>query len=129
VSISIRALSEIQSFTSVTGDLFDTLVVFENYPVSKVIASDKEGLKVDKVKVEEHTNYPLTLLVGVADEIHVSFSYNTALLEEETVAQISTRFSEVLGQMIGDELQLVSQISLLTEDERKQLLSIYSGGS
>jgi amino acid adenylation domain-containing protein/non-ribosomal peptide synthase protein (TIGR01720 family) len=117
------SLSEIQSFTSVTGDLFDTLVVFENYPVSKVIASDKEGLKVEKVKVEEHTNYPLTLLVGVADEILVSFSYNTALLDEETIAKISTRFSEVLGQMIGDDLQLVSQISLLTEDERKQLLS------
>jgi amino acid adenylation domain-containing protein/non-ribosomal peptide synthase protein (TIGR01720 family) len=117
------SLSEIQAFTSVSGDLFDTLVVFENYPVSKVIASDKEGLSVDKVKVEEHTNYPLTLLVGVADEIHVSFSYNTALLEEETVAQISTRFSEVLGQMIGDELQLVSQISLITEDEQNQLLS------
>lgn len=31
-------LHEIQSFTGVQGDLFDSILTFENYPVSKLIA-------------------------------------------------------------------------------------------
>ena len=31
-------LQEIQRWTGVSGDLFDSLLVFENYPVSEVIS-------------------------------------------------------------------------------------------
>ena len=43
------ALHEIQGWTGVQGDLFDSLLVFENYPVSKVVSSRKWSLQVENV--------------------------------------------------------------------------------
>ena len=39
-------LSRIQKWAGVQGDLFDTIVVFENYPVSEVLSSRQWGLRV-----------------------------------------------------------------------------------
>ncbi|MEZ2339471.1 condensation domain-containing protein, partial [Mucilaginibacter sp. RCC_168] len=57
-------LNTIQGWTGIQGDLFDTLLVFENYPVSKVISSRSWLLEASNPKVQEQGNYPLTITVN-----------------------------------------------------------------
>jgi hypothetical protein len=56
-------LQDIQEWTDLHGDLFDSLLVFENYPISKLIAARQWSLQVNNWQIEEQTNYPLTLVI------------------------------------------------------------------
>ena len=58
---------DLQTYTEVPrGEaLFETLMVFENYPVSMEEALDSNALELQLVDKEgyERTNYPLTLMI------------------------------------------------------------------
>lgn len=114
-------LNEIQGWSAVKGDLFDTLLVFENYPVSKVISSRQWGLGIENVQMHEQTNYPLTIIVSSTNRIDIEFSYNSRLIEEFHIREIISHFQHVLQQVI-DEKDRVSDIRLLTQAEEHQLL-------
>ena len=114
-------MSRIQKFAGVQGDLFDTILVFENYPVSEVISSRRWGLRVEGVEMVEQTNYPLTITISSSDEIKIGFSYNTTLLNEEYVKEIRDHFEHVLMQVISGQESL-GEVKLLTKAEEEQLL-------
>jgi amino acid adenylation domain-containing protein/non-ribosomal peptide synthase protein (TIGR01720 family)/FkbM family methyltransferase len=116
------ALQDIQGWTGVKADLFDSLLVVENYPVSKVIAAGKWSLQVDNVKISEQTNFPLSIFIAIAEQLSVRFSYNTDLLKTEFVQEISSHFEYVLLQVIAKGSGNISDIELLTAGEKQQLL-------
>jgi hypothetical protein len=60
------SLQAIQGWTGVQGDLFDSIMVFENYPVSKVLSAREWSLGVENVHMREQTNYPFTIIIGAA---------------------------------------------------------------
>jgi amino acid adenylation domain-containing protein len=116
-------LQEIQKLTPVSGDLFDSLLVFENYPVSKVIKQKTWGLKIGNMQMQEQTNYPLTITILSADKTNISFSYNKLILDKEYVTEIRDHFENVLTQIITDEKNsTLSEIKLLTKAEEQKLL-------
>ncbi|MDQ3403410.1 MAG: amino acid adenylation domain-containing protein, partial [Actinomycetota bacterium] len=83
------ALSRIQSHSAVeagTG-LFDSVVVFENYPFDD--ASSADGLRVTDVATIDTTNLPLTLAAHVDDRVHVDLSYDPALLDAVTAERVA----------------------------------------
>ena len=57
-------LAEIQQAAGV-GELFDTLLVFENYPVDRArrAGDTGDGLKLGQVQGRDATHYPLALIV------------------------------------------------------------------
>ncbi|GEO12155.1 non-ribosomal peptide synthetase [Segetibacter aerophilus] len=115
-------LHETQRLTGVQGDLFDTLLVFENYPVSKIISAQKWSLHFDNVEMREQTNYPLTIVVNSAEQINVKFSYNDQVLDEAYVAQIRDQFEHVLLQVAGDKINDISEIKVNTPGQEQHLL-------
>ncbi|MBK8552374.1 MAG: amino acid adenylation domain-containing protein [Ignavibacteria bacterium] len=116
-------LNEIQGWSGVRGDLFDTIYGFENYPVSKVVSSGKWSLQVEEVRIQEQTNYPLTITIASAEQTHIKFRYNTGLLQKEFAKEISEHFENVLMQIISDEGFRVDEIELLPEAEKDTLLT------
>jgi amino acid adenylation domain-containing protein/non-ribosomal peptide synthase protein (TIGR01720 family)/FkbM family methyltransferase len=115
-------LHHIQAWTGVKGDLFDSLLVVENYPVSKVIGAGKWSLEVENLQINEQTNYPLSILVAIAEQISVRFSYNTELLKDEYVLEISRHFEHVLLQILDKATGKIGDINVLTPAEQQQLL-------
>jgi non-ribosomal peptide synthase protein (TIGR01720 family) len=110
------SLAEIQRWSGVGGTLFDTMITFQNYPVSKVIDAREWKLKVDKVFAQEQTNYLLSLLIGASDQISVRFNYNEDLLGTGYVEQISRQFEKVLLAMISQEKQQIKQLDIQDAD-------------
>ncbi|MEJ7738034.1 MAG: amino acid adenylation domain-containing protein, partial [Chitinophagaceae bacterium] len=115
-------LHEVQGWIGVQGDLFDTILVFENYPLSKVLSSRKWSLQIENVQIRDQTNYPLTILINHAEQIIIRFSYNANLLAEVQVKKISEHFEHVLLQIIENVDGRVSNIKLLTPAEEHQLV-------
>jgi amino acid adenylation domain-containing protein/non-ribosomal peptide synthase protein (TIGR01720 family) len=119
-------LQNIQLLSGVKGDLFDTILVFENYPVSKVVSEKKWSLNVRNVQMKEQTNYPLTITVGSSDQTSIVFHYNTYLLKDEIIHQISNHFENVLLQLIEFGAKQVSDIKLLTKAEEALVLEEFN---
>ncbi|MBC9909502.1 non-ribosomal peptide synthase/polyketide synthase [Chitinophaga varians] len=114
-------LDTIQHWCGIAGDLFDTLLVFENYPVSKVIEAQSWQLQIENVAVQEKTNYPLTLLVGVGETIHIRFSYNTDLLPEHYLQAIAGHFETLLTQLPENAASQLHELPWLTTSEQQLL--------
>ncbi|MFA7942969.1 non-ribosomal peptide synthase/polyketide synthase [Pseudomonas brenneri] len=83
------------------GDLFDSLLVFENYPVSEVLQQEApKELVFKNVSYFERTNYPLTVMIGVGQTLAFNFSYQCAHFAASTIVQVSEQLLAVLEQML-----------------------------
>jgi amino acid adenylation domain-containing protein len=118
------ALPEIQRWLGVQGDWFDSLLVFENYPMSKAIQSYQHVLDISEIAMQEHSNYPLSVTINSAEDTQVRFSYNRQLLDAGYVQQLRDQFAKVLQEIIGrlSDSCLVGDIAWLPEKERNELL-------
>jgi amino acid adenylation domain-containing protein/non-ribosomal peptide synthase protein (TIGR01720 family) len=119
-------LDVIQRGAGISGDLFDSLLVFENYPVSKAIASDKWRLQIDNVSVHEQTNYPLDIIIEAAAAISIRFNFNADILPSDYVKAIAGHFEQVIGQVLESENGIIRDIEWLTGNERRQLLETFN---
>ncbi|MGH3853382.1 MAG: amino acid adenylation domain-containing protein, partial [Pseudonocardiaceae bacterium] len=73
-------LTGIQAQTSVDGDLFDTLVVFENYPLDTEALADRRGpMHVTNIETHNDTHYPLTLIAVPGHQLTLRCGYSTDL--------------------------------------------------
>ncbi|QKX03653.1 amino acid adenylation domain-containing protein [Aquimarina sp. TRL1] len=115
-------LAKIQEFTGVKEDLFDTLFVFENFPITDTSEGKDVHLTIDSVDGKEQTNYPITISITLNEELDVKFSYNTALLEDTVIEMIQGHFGTVLEQMLAAPNGALSSINVLTEKENAQIL-------
>ncbi|MDC0766870.1 amino acid adenylation domain-containing protein [Streptomyces sp. HD] len=84
--------------------LFDTLVVFESYPVdddgiARALGSD--GLRMAGVSVRDATHYPLTLTALPGTRLTLAFSHRPSALDRAAV----TRIASQLGGLVGDFIE------------------------
>ena len=115
-------LQDVLRWTGIKGDLFDSLLTFENYPVNELIASRSWSLQVENVQFSAQSNFPLTIIIGSSKEIGISFSYNTDLLDQAYVAAIRDQFEKVLLQITDGLADRLSDIRLLTPSQEHKLL-------
>ncbi len=116
-------LQDVQSWAGIQGDMFDSILGFENYPVNKVLKSKKWSLQVENVVVLEQTNYPLSVIIGMgsSEQINILLSYNKGILEDVYVKMIRNHFENVVNQIIGNPDSRINDIKLLTPAEENQL--------
>ncbi|HEX8376315.1 MAG TPA: amino acid adenylation domain-containing protein, partial [Pedobacter sp.] len=115
------ALPDIQQWSGLSGELFDSLLVFENYPVNQLITSKEWVLQVSDVQMREQTNYPLTILITNSEQLAIHFNYNSDILETPYVEAIKEQFEQALLQIACKEPASLSDISLLTPAQEEQL--------
>ncbi|EGE39932.1 non-ribosomal peptide synthetase [Streptomyces sp. SID4928] len=115
-------LADIQRSTG-AGELFDTLLVFENYFV------DGEGLRRAErsgeltVTGSEHTDathYPLTLAVVPGG--HLTLEYRPDLFGPEQAAALMERFAHLLADIGSRPDTRVHGLQALAPDERRRIL-------
>ncbi|WP_367866609.1 non-ribosomal peptide synthase/polyketide synthase [Pedobacter sp. WC2423] len=119
-------LNVTQRWAKVEGDLFDSLIVFENYPPSKVVEGSSGYLELENAAMQEQTNYPLSLIVSAGEELGIMFSYNSSLLEKNYVEAIAGHCEQVLQQLLIHETDTLAAIELLNAKESEQLLKTFN---
>ncbi|WP_344973976.1 non-ribosomal peptide synthetase, partial [Salinactinospora qingdaonensis] len=96
-------LSTIQAEAGLQGDtqLFDSLVVVENYPVDER-AAHEHGLTIGDVTANEATNYPLTLSAYVTERIRLLIGYEPACFDTATVHRLLGDLERILASLVHD---------------------------
>ncbi|WP_342089484.1 AMP-binding protein, partial [Dyadobacter sp. OTU695] len=106
------------------GDLFDSSITYQNYPLNNAIFDGGWSLRLEDVQARPQTNYPLTILISSRDIVQLLFSYNSTLLDESYVRRILQHFVTVLKQFVSaDSGHLLGDIVLIDSFEREQLVN------
>jgi len=75
-------LLELQKLTGLK-ELFDTLVVFENFPVDLEAEKQPSGVRLMDLNVEGTAHYPLIAIVSPGRQLRVSFDYHPNHLQRQ----------------------------------------------
>src|SRR5919109_788704 len=74
-------LAEIQQLVGL-GELFDTLVVFENYPVERgSLSAAPGGVRLSHARGHDATHYPLSLMVAPGERLELRLDYWPGLFD------------------------------------------------
>ncbi|OZE93715.1 non-ribosomal peptide synthetase [Rhodococcus sp. 15-2388-1-1a] len=112
------------------GNLFDTLTIFESYPVDEAQLTQQaaaiDGMTVEGVSSNDNTHYPLTLLVVAEDRISFTLKYISDLFDAAYVESILSRLVGVLETFVSDTAAAVGDIDLLGSDERTRVIDTWN---
>jgi len=93
-------LPQILSLYPGEREIFDTVVIFENYPVAEILSgTESTGLRFGAAHYHEQTHYPLTLYVTLADTLTLNLSYKPCFVQ--------TAVDELLQQLRALLLRMV----------------------
>ncbi len=101
--------------------LFDSIVVFENYPVAEALRRHGDELRFGDVQHVDTTTYAMTVSASVNETLNVSFDFARAQFDEDFVERLSERFGHVLEQLVQGPERRLGEIGLLTEREAAQV--------
>ncbi|WP_274918736.1 non-ribosomal peptide synthetase [Streptomyces sp. WZ-12] len=118
-------LTEIRALTGL-DDLFDTLAVFENYPMDAAALRQAQeglpGLRVSGVRGTDAAHYPLTLTIAPGDDLRITFGHRTDAFASGTVGLMAERLRLLLEACADDLQRPVAGLSVLLDGERARLL-------
>ncbi|WP_333059748.1 MULTISPECIES: amino acid adenylation domain-containing protein [unclassified Microcoleus] len=117
-------LVEVQRWSEVPRrlPLFDTLVVFENYPLESSLQKRVQNLEIESVLSFEKTNYALTLMVVPGEELALKIGYSSNRFEDAAIARMLGHLQTLLEGMSANPERQLSELPLLSAAERQQLL-------
>ncbi|MFJ2276117.1 amino acid adenylation domain-containing protein [Streptomyces sp. NPDC087866] len=123
-------LSDIRGVTGL-DELFDTLVVFENYPMDaealRTAQSGLPGLAVTGFSGTDAAHYPLTLTVAPGDTLRITFGYRAAVLGRQKVAETVSRMRQLLTSLAQDLGRRADTAPFLLDGEREELIARGTG--
>ncbi|MFB2837167.1 amino acid adenylation domain-containing protein, partial [Floridanema evergladense] len=122
---SYSSLMEIQGFSNVPRGtyLFDSIVVFENYPIDSDLLEDNSNFSFSNFRAIEHTNYPLTILVGPSEQLFLKVSYDTNRFDNDTISRMLGHFVTLLEAIVANPETPISHLPMLTAAEQQQILT------
>ncbi|BAI74309.1 enterobactin synthetase component F (plasmid) [Azospirillum sp. B510] len=94
-------LSDIQAAAPLRDALFDTLLVFENYPLPP--GTGDGPLKVTLERTIERTNYPLTLVLIPRDTLTLRLTADRAVLADAIADSVGDMLMLLLDRMAADD--------------------------
>ncbi|MBD2183513.1 amino acid adenylation domain-containing protein [Planktothrix sp. FACHB-1355] len=119
-----NSLIEIQAWSEVPRgvSLFDSIVVFENYPVDSAVRQLNSNLEMGNFRTFGKTNYPLTVTVIPDSELLLKIGYVCDRFHTDTIKRMLGHLETLLLNIVANPTQRLSELSLLTATERYQLL-------
>ncbi|KNE81123.1 non-ribosomal peptide synthetase [Streptomyces xinghaiensis] len=119
-------LAEIQGLAG-PGAVFDTLMVYENYPRPPAAESaTAETLTLTVAEARQATHYPLTVGVLPGERFRVDVTYRPDLVGEEIGEAVGGWLVRILEQMAADPSVPVARLDLLPADARGLVLEAWS---
>ncbi|MEU9305757.1 amino acid adenylation domain-containing protein [Streptomyces sp. NPDC048269] len=120
-------LNDIQRATGI-GELFDTLVIFENYPLDAAgLRNSAGGLGIVEGRNHESTHYPLTITVNLGAELSLDLAYRPDLLDRDRIEEIGAVLRRLLAGVPEAGHRPVGRIGLLAPRDERLVLGDWAG--
>lgn len=120
------SLAEIQQLSEIpTGlPLFESILIFENYPLDSAKQETKTTLAISHISCFERTNYPITLVINPGSQLAGRIVYDTSCFDEQAIDCMIGHFQTLLGKMANNLQQYIFQLFLISADEEKEIITL-----
>ncbi len=120
-------LFEIQRWAGFGEALFDTLLVFENYPVAEALEKGAPGgLRFGAVNTHEQTSYPLTVALGGNDRLSLQYSYDRQVFSDAWISRLDRHLLNLLEGFVDGVEHRLADLELLDDEERTLIESLWN---
>ncbi|WP_258557665.1 amino acid adenylation domain-containing protein [Rhodococcus sp. AG1013] len=119
-------LADIERATGAAA-LFDTITVFESYPVDRAgltADTDFAGMRVTDVAVRDATHYPFALAASVDGGLEIRIDYAPDLFDAVEVDAVADRLERVLHAFADDTEQTLARLRLLSDADYHRLAPV-----
>jgi glycopeptidolipid biosynthesis protein len=114
------ALAEIHRATG-HDQLFDTLFLYENYPIDAGALLGAGDLAVTEFDSREFNHYPLSVVATPGHLLSLRVEFDTDAFDRAAIDTLIDRLQKVLVAMIADPARRLSSIDLLDRGEHDRL--------
>src|SRR5262249_37766144 len=114
------ALSEIHRITG-QERLFDTLFVYENYPIDTAALSGDHELAITEFTNREYNHYPLAVQALPGHELGLRVEFDTDVFDTDSIEALIERLQRVLVAMTVDPTRRLSSMDRLDGGEHARL--------
>jgi iturin family lipopeptide synthetase B len=118
----VKACSQV----SKAQNLFDSIVVFENFPLDSMSLAADDNFKISGIRAVEFTNFDLCLVIAPGDSLHISLSYMTDRFEVHTIDRILNHLVTAMCSLSDDPDKSVSGVEMIGSAERTLLLETFN---
>ncbi len=121
------SLIQVQGWSGVPRGqpLFESILVFENYPIVEALSEQAGSLEILNLQSAEQTNFPLALVAGVSGELMLKILYDKSRFDagaiQRMIGHLQTLLDGLAASLDGQPGSL-GDVPLLTAAERHQLL-------
>ncbi|MGA9770779.1 MAG: condensation domain-containing protein [Blastocatellia bacterium] len=105
--------------------LFESVLIFENYPVSQAMSSVKRSESTFDLHSVERANVPLALVIEPGAELSLALRYDSRRFESATIRRILDHFQHLLDSMAERPEDILSSLSLTSEQDMAQLTDAF----
>ena len=103
-------------------EMFESIVVFENYPVQEDDSSVNLGISIEDIDYHEQSNFPLALLVSPNTQLEFELIANSEIFPSDAVIGLSNHLQHLLEEISINPDRPLSEFDLLPADEKKKIL-------
>lgn len=124
LNASFTPLAQIQAVSDIPSGmpLFETLFVFENYPVGELAQIEIGGLKFADIQTIENTNFPLAIVIAADTEIGVKCTFDANRYAAQAIADLLGHLQELLRGFVANPDGQLRELSLLSAEQQAQQL-------
>jgi non-ribosomal peptide synthetase component F len=107
--------------------LFESLFVFENYPVDAALAERAGKLGIEEVRFLERTSYPLTVMVFPDEQLRLRASYDARRFDDAAISRMLDHLQTLLEGFISAPRTRLGDLTILSTAERRALVRAGTG--
>ncbi len=109
----IKKLLELKA----SEELFDVVVVVENYPLDEKAINGNPDFEVKLKSVYENTGIPLVITVFLKEELELELIYQPSIISEDNIDLFSVSLERILNQIQENPTVPAHSFGLLSEKE------------
>ncbi|AEF42505.1 Non-ribosomal peptide synthetase [Hoyosella subflava DQS3-9A1] len=120
-------LADIQRVVG-AGSTFDTLAVFESYPVDVAGATadtDFAGMRITALDGADAAHYPVTLVAHTDDALHVKLKYFPSMFGVADMTAMISRYAQLLRDIGAHPERRYAQLTVLDASEKQDLAPVH----
>jgi len=118
------SLAQIRRWAGLPGDvpLFESLLVYENFPLGAALDAEGGALRIESVRMSEQTGLPLTLTVAPGDRMVVQLAYDEDRFDADVIARMIEHYKVILGAL-ADGPGKIRDLAMTHGVERRGLVA------
>ena len=104
-------------------DLFDSIVLIENYPLDQKLFKSDDLLKVESFTFDQTNNFDLALsIVDFETDLELYLEYNDTKFDHSTIGQLLSYFRKIIDELIHHPSKTIAQVEIISPEEKQEVV-------